>query len=210
MIILDVIITVLLFLIFAFSHTLLAALKIKKRLTERIGNKIAFYRLFYNISSLLIFFVFYELSPKPDVIVYNLQKPYDIIIFVVQVLSLIGFFWASKPIRLIEFIGIGQIERYYKGTYNPDDLDEKLELKIVGAYKIVRHPIYLFSIMFLGLRPTMDLSYLVMFVCITIYFYIGSIYEEKKLVEVFGDEYKEYQKNVPKIIPWIYGKKNPK
>ena len=207
MIVLDVIIIVLLFSIFAFSHTYLASIKIKRRIAEKIGGKIAFYRLFYNISSLFIFFVFYELSPKPDVIVYNLHKPYDIVIFAFQVLSLFGLFWAAKPIRLMDFIGVSQIEKYLKGMYNPDELDEKLELKIVGAFNFVRHPIYFFSILFLGLRPVMDLSYMVMFICFVIYFYIGSIYEEKKLVEVFGIQYSDYQKRVPRLIPWKFGMK---
>ena len=47
----------------------------------------------------------------------------------------------------------------------------------------------------------MDLFYLVMFISITLYFYIGSFYEEKKLVEKYGVEYKEYQKKVPRIFP---------
>ncbi|MFA7229193.1 MAG: isoprenylcysteine carboxylmethyltransferase family protein, partial [Melioribacteraceae bacterium] len=90
---------------------------------------------------------------------------------------------------------------YLKGTYNTGDLDEKLVLKIEGAFKFVRHPIYFFSILFLGLRPAMNLFYLVMFICIVLYFYVGSFYEERKLVKFFGDEYREYQKKVPRIFP---------
>lgn len=203
MIVVDVFIIVLLFLLFAFSHTWLASLKIKKNFAERMGSKIAFYRLFYNLSSLLLFAFFYFVSPKPDIIVYDLHYPFDIITFALQFLSFIGLMWAVKGTDLKEFIGYAQVQRYLKGDYNINDLDEKQIFRKEGAFKLVRHPIYLFSILFLGLRPTMDLFYLVMFICITIYFYVGSIFEEKKLIEIFGDDYKKYQQTVPRLIPFV-------
>jgi protein-S-isoprenylcysteine O-methyltransferase Ste14 len=202
MIALEISAIVFLFFLFAVSHTFLASRKIKIRLAQNIGSKIAFYRLFYNLSSLLFFFVFYELSPKPDVIVYDLHYPYDIITFALQVLSLFGLLWVANPISIKDFIGISQIEKYFKGNYDSGELDEKLTLKIEGAFKFVRHPIYLFSILFLAFRPSMDLFYLTTLICVIIYFYIGSIYEEKKLVEVFGNDYLKYQQNVPRLIPW--------
>jgi len=201
MIFIDILIIILLFALFAFSHTLLASNKIKKTIIEKLGVKIAFYRLFYNFSSLLFFIVFYAVAPKPKVVVYDLQFPFDIITFALQVLSLIGLVWSTGPIELKEFLGTAQVERYLRGEYKLEDLDEKQTLKIEGASKFVRHPVYLFSILFLGFRPTMSLFYFVMFICIVVYFYAGSIYEERKLVEKFGDKYREYQRKVPRIFP---------
>mgnify|MGYP005620686427 CR=1 FL=1 len=142
-----------------------------------MSNKIAFYRLFYNISSILIFVAIYFLSPKPNVIIYDLQFPYDIVIFAIQFIGVIGFFWAGSYINLKEFLGITQIKRYYEGTYKIDDLDEYHELVVIGPFKYSRHPIYFFSIIILGFRPTMDLFYFVFFLCMLTYFYIGSVYE---------------------------------
>jgi protein-S-isoprenylcysteine O-methyltransferase Ste14 len=193
---------ILLFTLFAFSHTWLASLKIKRALAEKIGIKIAFYRLFYNASSIIFFLTFLAVTPKPDFIIYDLRFPFDMITFALQVLSFIGLVWAARQPDLKEFIGTAQIGRYLRGEYYVDELDEKQIFKINGAFKYVRHPIYFFSILFLGLRPSMNLFYLVMFICIVIYFYIGSIYEERKLVELFGDEYREYQKQVSRMVPW--------
>lgn len=201
MIVVDVILIIILFTFFAYSHTWLASVKIKRTLAEKLGNKIAFYRLFYNATSIIFFMAFYALSPKPDIIVYDLRFPFDIITFALQFLSLIGLFWASRGIDWKEFVGIDQINRFIKDKYTVKDLDEKRILRIDGAFKFVRHPIYLFSILFLGFRPTMTLFYLTMYICIIIYFYIGSIYEERKMIELFGDEYREYQKRVSRIFP---------
>ncbi|KAF0152267.1 MAG: hypothetical protein FD143_1189 [Ignavibacteria bacterium] len=199
---LDILVIVLLFSLFAYSHTWLASRKLKMLLADQIGAKIAFYRMFYNVSSVLFFLAFLAIAPKPNLIIYDLQFPLDIITFALQVLSLIGLVWAFRQFDLKEFFGISQIVRYFNGTFSVETLDEKQELNFGGAYKYSRHPVYLFSILFLGLRPQMSLFYLILFICCVAYFYIGSIYEERKLVEVFGDSYKEYQKRTPRIFPF--------
>lgn len=198
----DVLIIILLFGLFGVSHSVLASNKIKQRIVEGAGNKIAYYRLFYNLTSLIIFFVLYEVSPKPGVIIYDLTYPWDIFILVLQVLSLLGFVWAVRHIDLKEFIGINQIRRYLKNEYNIRELDEHSELIIDGAYKYSRHPVYFFSILFLGFRPIMDVFYLTFYICLILYFIVGLIYEEKKLVEKFGVKYIEYQKRVPALVPY--------
>ncbi|MFA7290416.1 MAG: isoprenylcysteine carboxylmethyltransferase family protein [Melioribacteraceae bacterium] len=198
---LDSVLIIFLFVLFGVSHTILASCNIKKRIIENAGNKIAFYRLFYNISSLIIFLAIYEIAPKPNLVIYDLAFPYDLISVGLQIVFIGLLIWTIRYIDGKEFLGISQIIRYYKGTYDINELDEKQSLVIKGPFKFVRHPIYLFSFMFLLVRPTMDLFYLISLVCILVYFVIGSYYEEKKLIERFGDEYLEYQKKVARIFP---------
>lgn len=192
-----------LFLIFAVSHSVLASQGFKSKLTKKLGNKIAFYRLFYNLFSVLIFWLIYIISPKHDYTIYDLSYPFDIVIVLFQIASAITLVWIAKFINMREFLGITQIQRFMNNSYNINDLDEKLELRIDGPFKYSRHPIYLFSSLFLMLRPTMDFFYLIFLINMILYFYIGSYFEEKKLSHVFGEDYKEYQKTVPKIFPGI-------
>ncbi len=199
--VIDELIIIFLFLIFGYTHSLFASNKFKRLLIPKLGNKIAFYRLVYNLFSLLTLYLFYEISPKPDIIIYDLLSPYDIIILIPQFLSLAGLLWSFKYFSSKEFLGIKQVERYLNNDYHVDELDEKLTLKISGPYKFSRHPVYLFSILFLLFRPVMDLFYVTVFICTLAYFYVGSIYEERKLVENFGEIYKEYQNQVPRIFP---------
>lgn len=197
----DVFIIIISFTIFGYIHTYLAANKIKIILTEKFGNLIAFYRLFYNIVTIAMLYIYYLYLPKPYVTIYDLPSPYDIIILIPQFLSLAGLIWAFRYFSLNEFLGIDQIRRWYKGEYNVNELDEHLTLKIEGPYKFSRHPVYFFSILFLLFRPTMDLFYLTLFICIVVYFYVGSYYEERKLIERFGEEYIEYRNKVPRLFP---------
>lgn len=197
----EVIIIVFLFAIYFFTHTLLASKKVKLYFRSKLHNRMAFYRITYNVLALTGFMLIWEYSPSPDIFLYDLPAPYDLIIVFLQILSLAGILWAGSFINISEFIGYSQIKRYFAGTYNENELDEKQEFRIIGAYKFSRHPIYFFVILFLGLRPTMDLFYATAFVCIVVYFYLGSFYEEKKLLEEFGEDYRQYQKIVPRIIP---------
>lgn len=199
---LEVLTIIILFALFGISHTILASNKIKQRIVEGSGNKIAFYRFFYNAVSLITFFAVYEISPKPDVIIYDLIYPWDIVILILQVLSLFALIWSIMPIDGMEFLGINQIKRYLKNEYDNKDLDEHSELIIKGAFNYSRHPIYFFTILFLGFRPIMDVFYLTFYICLILYFIVGSVYEEKKLVEKFGDQYRDYQKKVPHLIPY--------
>ncbi len=198
----NVLVIFFLFSLFGFLHSFLASNKVKRFLIKKIGNYIAFYRLFYVFFSLLIFYWVYTLSPDSDLIIYDLSYPFDIIILIPQLLSLAGILWAFKYFSFNEFIGVNQIIRWHNKEYNINELDEQLTLRINGPYKFCRHPVYFFSILFLMFRPEISLTYLAMLVCITAYFYIGSIFEEKKLIERFGKEYTDYINAVPAIVPY--------
>jgi methanethiol S-methyltransferase len=198
---LDVIIILLLFAVFGYIHSLLASEKIKIQFKKIFGELIAFYRLAYNLFTLLSLYLIYELSPKPHIIIYDLQNPFDLIILIPQFLALAGIIWAFRYICFREFLGLDQIKRFIEKRYTTE-LDEDFTLRIEGPYRYSRHPIYFFSIAFLLFRPTMDLFYLTFFLCMVAYFYIGSYYEEKKLVRQFGEVYENYRKEVPGIIPF--------
>lgn len=204
---LDILLIILAFALFGIVHSFLASPAFKKRLVKKAGTLIAFYRIVYNLIAFFFFYLMYELLPHPDYIVYDLPTPWDLIILVPQFLSIAGIFWTLKYFSSLEFLGINQAFRYFRGEYSIEDSDERLTLRIEGPYKFSRHPLYLFTILFLLFRPVMDIFYLTFFLCIVAYFYAGSVYEEKKLVETFGEEYIEYRNTISRIFPFKTGLK---
>jgi len=200
----DVITILLLFTFFGLIHSFLASNKVKRILIDRVGNLIAFYRLFYILFSVVTFYLIYILAPNSHTTIYDLPYPFDFVVLIPQFLSIAGFIWTLKYFYVREFLGINQIVRWYKKNYNVNDLDEELTLRIDGPYKVCRHPLYFFSIVFLIFRPEMDLSYLTFLICISVYFYIGSFYEEKKLIEKFGSNYINYKEVVHRIFPYKF------
>ena len=197
----DVSILVLAIIFFGVSHSFLASLKVKNHVKDKFPRLIPFYRFIYNVISFIILYLFFIYLPQPDITIYDLIKPYDFIILVFQFSSLLGLIWTFRYFSYKEFLGISQIARWHQKNYNLNDLDEKMTLKIEGPYKYMRHPVYFFSILFLVFRPYMDLTYLILMIGAIVYFYVGSCYEEKKLINIFGEEYKNYQKSVPRILP---------
>lgn len=88
----------------------------------------------------------------------------------------------------------------------PDYLDEpeKGELVRTGFYKYMRHPMYTFAIFMLVFSPIMTANLLYSLLIFGIYFWVGSLFEEKNLIKRFGDEYRIYQREVPKFIPRFF------
>ena len=200
------ILDILVFALYAFLHSFLASLSVKNYLAQQLGNLMAFYRLFYNLLALWLLFYIYDSLPHPDIELLELKFPWDVIILVPQFLALAGIIWTLRYFSASEFLGFSQIKRYFNKSFVLDSANEpseNLTLVIKGPYKVVRHPLYLFTIIFFLLRPTMDLFYLVFLIFLIAYFYIGSFYEEKKLVSAFGDTYLNYQKSVPRLFPFL-------
>lgn len=187
---------------FAFIHSFLASSRVKQIIYNKGKRFLPFYRLLYNIISVVILFIIYLNLPPSNVTIYDLPYPYDFIMFTLQTLSLAGLAYTLKYFSAKEFLGLSQIKRWYNKNYDFENLDEESTFRTDGLYSFMRHPVYFFSILFLLFRPYMDLNYFVIFICLVIYFYMGSIYEEKKLVEKFGDKYIQYQEIVPRIVPF--------
>ena len=74
-------------------------------------------------------------------------------------------------------------------------------------YKIVRHPMYMGFLMAFWATPEMTVGHLVFALTSTIYILIGTQLEEKDLVEIFGEKYRNYQKNVGMLLPSL--RRNP-
>jgi protein-S-isoprenylcysteine O-methyltransferase Ste14 len=76
-------------------------------------------------------------------------------------------------------------------------------LVIHGLYKIVRHPLYTFSLLFLWLTPTVSQNSLTVYIGSTLYILIGAYFEERKLLREFGEAYANYQKSTSMLIPGL-------
>ena len=72
-----------------------------------------------------------------------------------------------------------------------------------GAYSVVRHPRYLSAgIGVIG--NALIINYLGLYITILVLFSTGLVmlvFEERELVDRFGDPYRQYQREVPRIIP---------
>jgi methanethiol S-methyltransferase len=70
-------------------------------------------------------------------------------------------------------------------------------------YKIVRHPIYVGWLIIFWAAPTMTVAHLVFALMTTAYILIAIQFEERDLIDTFGDTYVEYRRRTPMLIPTV-------
>jgi protein-S-isoprenylcysteine O-methyltransferase Ste14 len=72
-----------------------------------------------------------------------------------------------------------------------------------GIYRVVRHPRYLSA--GLGvIANALFVDYVGVYVLVLVLFPLGYpmlVFEERELLDRFGEEYRQYQREVPRIIP---------
>jgi protein-S-isoprenylcysteine O-methyltransferase Ste14 len=181
--------------LYAVVHSLLASLPVK-RWTRRVFGLSTdrWYRLAYNLlATIMLLPLFPLLALLPDRTLYIVPAPWRWLMVGGQVLAVVGLGVAFLQTGLFEFLGVTQLFTEQSPKSN--------SFRVHGFYNWVRHPLYSFSLVFLWLTPFMSVNLLTIYILFTIYFYVGSIHEETRLLAEFGADYREYQQRVPRLIP---------
>jgi protein-S-isoprenylcysteine O-methyltransferase Ste14 len=108
-----------------------------------------------------------------------------------QMLTATILFLCIRQTGAFNFLGLSQL-RSAAQTHH---------LVTCGWYARMRHPLYFFSTLFLAMNPVMTAQWALLTMFSVTYFIIGAIIEERRLLKEFGEEYQEYRKRVPIIIP---------
>jgi methanethiol S-methyltransferase len=174
-------------------HSLLASNETKNFFRRTLGNgHMRSYRLLYNLFALISFLpILYLMIILPDRMLYEVPAPFDLFMRLGQGISLILLGVAAFQTDLLSFAGVRQIiEEEKRGP-----------LMTGGLYRYVRHPLYTFGLLTLWLSPGMSMNSFVVYLALSVYILIGIIFEERKLVREFGDEYVNYRSVTPMLIP---------
>jgi protein-S-isoprenylcysteine O-methyltransferase Ste14 len=180
-------------------HSLLAALWVKNRARRALGGAAyaRFYRLFFSIMGGVTFLPILALvALLPDRPIYAVPAPWSVLMVVLQAAAVAGIAVGVLQTGAMRFVGIQQV-------FRPAAQEASETLITGGLYRLVRHPLYTFSMLFLWLTPVMTWNILALNLGLTAYMLAGSIFEEHKLVEQFGQAYLDYRRRTPRIIPGI-------
>lgn len=180
------------------SHSLLASRIPKNWVKQHFASLYPYYRLCYNLfaGSGLLALVYWQ-SRLPVVLVFEPQSFHWILSGGLGLVGIFVMLRAFQNYSLAEFTGLEQIRN--------GQLQASPILKKEGLNALVRHPLYFGAILFLiaYFLASPSSKNLIFISIIFIYLYLGTLSEEKKLVLVFGEAYKVYQKEVKMLIPYL-------
>lgn len=188
----------------AVLHSLSMSRAVKGFWSRLLGPRFAFYRLGFTVFSLASFTLALAIAPRLPQPVYAAQDLAAWMLWTLRIMAVGLFAWTFAAFDVLEFAGLRQAMAYPQGRVDSDgEVDASRRLSLTGPYRLVRHPMYLAASVYLFADPDMTLEKLVFAAFATAYFLVGSIMEERRLVEVFGARYADYQRSVPRFVPWI-------
>jgi protein-S-isoprenylcysteine O-methyltransferase Ste14 len=179
------------------------SLRFTDYLKRKLEAQYRFYRLFYNIIAVitLIPVLLYSRNLSGYVVFYWSDSFYVIKMILMTVVVLLFIFGALKY-DMFELLGIRQIVSGKSGLAIAKDGN----ISTSGILSLTRHPWYLAALIFIWIcDQTISTSTLIINIILTGYIVLGTMIEEKKLIAKYGDEYRQYQKEVSMLFPlkWI-------
>jgi protein-S-isoprenylcysteine O-methyltransferase Ste14 len=181
--------------LFAIQHTIMARLSFKKWWTQVVPEPIE-RSIFVLLASLLLLLLNWQWRPMPEH-VWHIEG--DLGRNALYGVSLAGWglvLYATFVINHFDLFGLRQVWLYFKGQeYKP------VEFKQTVLYSWVRHPIMLGFLIAFWATPDMTQGHLLFALVTTAYVVIGVNIEERTLLALHGEDYRQYRRRVSMLIP---------
>ncbi|HJT14869.1 MAG TPA: hypothetical protein VJ790_19755 [Dongiaceae bacterium] len=181
--------------VFAVQHSVMARQGFK-RVWTRIVPKSVERSTFVVFATAALALLLWQWRPMPEVI-WSVTDP-------IAVAVIHGLFWFGWGVLLLstfllnhfELFGLRQVVARLLGWKTPEPV-----FRTPFLYKRVRHPLYLGFVIAFWAAPTMTMGHLLFSVACTGYILIGIWFEERDLVNMFGEKYRNYRRQVSMLIP---------
>jgi protein-S-isoprenylcysteine O-methyltransferase Ste14 len=148
-------------------------------------------------SSLLLLLVFWQWRPL-TLAIWQTQGLAADLLAVMYGLGWLLLLIATFTINHFDLFGLRQVLLAMRGkAYS------HLPFTTRGLYRLVRHPIMLGFMIVFWAAPSMTLGHLIFALANTLYILVALRFEEHDLVDALGEAYRQYQKKVPMLLPWL-------
>jgi len=148
------------------------------------------------VASVLFIAVCAAWQPVPGAL-YHVTGVFALAAYAVHVAGIVLTARGSARLDVLDLAGVRAVAPSRPATHVP--------LQTRGVYGFVRHPVYFAWVLMVIGTPHMTMTRLTFAVLSTAYLAIAIPFEERGLLDVFGSEYREYQKRVRwRMIPGIY------
>jgi len=176
-----------------FTHSFFLHPPVKKIFTEKLSFSYRAYRIVFNLFSITGLIIIYWFSKQINDELWIDNNVLKVVGALVVLLGVYITYKSFKNYDIKEFVGIT--------AESTDTLQNNLVVE--GYHYFVRHPVYLATIIiFIGyLLYSPTWTSLIYLLVTLLYLQIGISLEENKLETKFGESYRSYKEQVPKLFP---------
>lgn len=190
-------INIALMLLFGLQHSIMARPGFKSWLT-RLLPPAAERATFVLMSSIALGLMIFGWQPLEGTL-WRTEGTVAVVLYGLNFLAWGFAFAATYMIDHFDLFGMKQAWRHFR-----DHPPESDTFTTSAAYSLMRHPLQSGIFFGLWIVPVMSYSHLLLSLGLTAYIIIGTRFEERDLVRVFGQRYIEYRKHVPMLLPRIF------
>lgn len=184
--------------VYGLIHSWLASLQAKALARRAYGPGVdRIYRLAYNgfaIVSLLPVLALPALLP--DRRLWAISYPWSLITLAIQAAAGLALVIGVLQTGIGSFVGLRQLFQQCESSTD--------RFVVSGLYGRVRHPLYTAGLVLIWLTPVMTVNLFALNLGLSAYLLIGAWFEERKLLQEFGDDYQMYRRRTPMFFPKLF------
>ena len=182
--------------VFALQHSIMARRSFKRWWTRVVPPAVE-RSTFVLAATLALALLMWQWRPIPQPVIWNVTST-------LAANALWAAFWLGWAVLLLstflinhfELFGLSQVFARLIGRELPEP-----EFRTPFIYRYVRHPIYLGFLLGFWAAPVMTAGHLLFAIGGTGYILVGIWFEERDLIEQFGEKYRRYRDQVGMLLP---------
>lgn len=186
---------ILLSFLFFSQHSVMVRRRFRAAMAHRIPEQ--FHAAVFALASSAVLAVFLLFWQPSHIAVFNLRGALRWAARVLFLAAAVGEGWGVLSLAGFDPFGVEAIKAHLSGR--PARM---YPFTVKGPYLWVRHPLYFFVLVMVWTCPDLTLDRLAFNLLWSAWIFIATVLEERDLVSDFGDEYRQYQRRVPMLIPW--------
>ncbi len=184
--------------VFAVQHTGMARPAFKRWLTRVVVPEPIERATYVLVSSLVFIALFYLWRPMPELVVQAEAEGVRTALMGLFVLGNLTVLYSTVLIDHFDLFGLRQVVLYFRGRPY-----ESKKFSNPSLYRFVRHPLYLGWFITFWATPDMTQVHLLLAVVTTAYILVAIPIEERDLLDMLGDDYREWRARTPALIPFL-------